>query len=184
MMQLLEGPQTFIAAYVDGNAAAASSQYSDLEIFAEYSQAHSSADSMIWNTVADRYGLDAAMGMDDAKAGNVFGQALSGTEGASTITIAGYFFVTAHDGTLVPIPETWSSTVASNQSGMVYQQPGSSGNANMIRVGDPNANNPGGYVRYYNSGGQPLTVNGVPGPDAETHIPTSYQGPLPAWPKK
>ena len=36
---------------------------------------------------------------------------------------------------------------------------------------EANAQNPTGYVRYYNSAGQPLNWAGNTGPDSETHLP-------------
>jgi hypothetical protein len=54
---------------------------------------------------------------------------------------------------------------------MVYQKPGAVGNAESIRIMQPTTAYPHGYVRHYNSRGQPLDVTGKPGPPGATHIP-------------
>jgi hypothetical protein len=64
----------------------------------------------------------------------------------------------------------------------VYQRPGATGNADMIRIMDPTPKYPNGYARVYNSHGQPVDVLGKPGPPATTHIPEDYVGPWPGWP--
>jgi hypothetical protein len=46
---------------------------------------------------------------------------------------------------------------------------------------DPTSQYPAGYVRFYNSLGQPLDVLGKPGSQATTHIPLDYMGPI-EWP--
>jgi len=96
--------------------------------------------------------------------------------------VVAYRFVKGWSGTLVPVPADWIGRVADNGQGMIYQQPGASGNANSIRIMDPNAQNPNGYIRYYNELGQPLTVDGSPGNRSKTHIPLDYVGELPEWP--
>lgn len=53
----------------------------------------------------------------------------------------------------------------------------------MIRLGFPNAQSSTGYIRFYNSYGQPLTVQGVPGSPTVTHIPINYPGPIVNWPR-
>lgn len=53
----------------------------------------------------------------------------------------------------------------------------------MIRIMEPTARYPDGYVRVYNSGGQPVDVFGKPGPPSTTHIPETYRGPWPGWPQ-
>ena len=94
-----------------------------------------------------------------------------------------YQYVSTHSGKQVAIPQGWTSRVADNGQGMVYQKPGSTGNANMIRVMEPTTLYPQGYVRYYNQHGQPLDINGKPGDRAATHIALDYNGPIPGWPR-
>jgi hypothetical protein len=69
------------------------------------------------------------------------------------------------------IPPNYVAEPANNGQGWVFRAPGTSGNADIVRVAEENAQNPTGYVRYYNSGGQPLNWAGKPGPDDETHLP-------------
>jgi hypothetical protein len=69
------------------------------------------------------------------------------------------------------IPPDYVAQPANNGQGWVFRAPGTTGNADIVRVAEENAQNPTGYVRYYNSGGQPLNWAGKPGPDDETHLP-------------
>jgi hypothetical protein len=69
------------------------------------------------------------------------------------------------------IPPNYVAEPANNGQGWVFRAPGTTGNADIVRVAEENAQNPTGYVRYYNSGGQPLNWAGNPGPDDETHLP-------------
>jgi RHS repeat-associated protein len=75
------------------------------------------------------------------------------------------------------IPPNYVAEPQANGQGWVFRAPGSSGNSNIIRVSEPNAQNPNGYVRYYNSSGQPLNIDGNPGPDSDTHLPLSPDDP-------
>ena len=71
----------------------------------------------------------------------------------------------------VDIPKGWTPRVTDNGKGMVFQRPGATGNADMIRVMDPTSQHPNGYIRIYNSHGQPVDLAGKPGPPSATHIP-------------
>jgi RHS repeat-associated protein len=77
-------------------------------------------------------------------------------------------------GTAVKIPAGYVAEPAANGNGIVYRPAGSTGNANTIRVMGPDAQGryPQGYVRTYNSSGQPVVPStGKPGPQATTHSP-------------
>jgi hypothetical protein len=69
------------------------------------------------------------------------------------------------------IPPNYVAEPANNNQGWIFRAPGTIGNADTIRVAEENALNPTGYVRYYNSGGQPLNWAGNTGPGSETHLP-------------
>ena len=71
----------------------------------------------------------------------------------------------------VDIPKGWTPRVADNGKGVVFQRPGATGNADMIRVMDPTPQYPNGYIRIYNGHGQPVDLAGKPGPPSATHIP-------------
>lgn len=73
----------------------------------------------------------------------------------------------------------WKARPADNGKGTVYQKPGSVGNANSMRVMEPTSKYPNGYVRFYNEHGQPIGLNGKPGPNSETHIPIRPDGTYP-----
>jgi hypothetical protein len=99
---------------------------------------------------------------------------------------SGATFVGTPNGTLVRVPPGYQHNVANNQQGSVYRSPGSptTSNANAVRIADPNAKNPNGYVRYYNTNGQPVNPQtGNPGPDPLTHIDTRYIGTLKGYPQ-
>jgi len=80
------------------------------------------------------------------------------------------------------IPEGWVPRLADNGKGVVFQRPGAKGNADMIRIMDPTDLYPNGYIRVYNSHGQPVDVNGKPGSKPETHIPLDGTDPWNWWP--
>jgi RHS repeat-associated protein len=88
-------------------------------------------------------------------------------------------------GQLIEAPPGYQPVPAENGRGLVLQPEGQAigDNSNIIRWGEPNAQNPDGYFRYYNDLGQPLDpATGRPGPDSATHIPPDYQGPLNGYP--
>ncbi|OFE14938.1 hypothetical protein BA895_07210 [Humibacillus sp. DSM 29435] len=72
---------------------------------------------------------------------------------------------------------TWQGRVANNKNGEVWQAPdkvdpapGKAKNADAIRIEDPDSRYEFGCVRFYNSDGQPIDLNGNPTSNAETHI--------------
>jgi RHS repeat-associated protein len=82
--------------------------------------------------------------------------------------------VVGPNGTAVKIPAGYVAEPAANGNGIVYRPAGSTGNANTIRVMGPDAQGryPDGYVRIYNSSGQPVVPStGKTGPQATTHSP-------------
>lgn len=115
--------------------------------------------------------------------------AARGTDGAAARTGGSpsgggeRLFVTSGRGTTYDIPEGWSKRVADNGGGLVFQKPGATGNADMIRIMEPTSRYPAGYVRVYSANSQPTNVFGKPGPAAETHISQDYSGAWPGWPQ-
>ena len=87
------------------------------------------------------------------------------------------------NGKTYEIPKDWTSRPANNGKGTVYQKPGATGNADMIRIMDPTPMYPKGYIRYYNQHGQPLDVTGHPTSNDNTHIPLDYDGEIIGWPE-
>ena len=92
-------------------------------------------------------------------------------------------FVVPSSGKVVPIPQGWVGRVADNGAGIVYQRPGATGSADMMRIMESIPRYPQGYVRYYNNREQPLDLFGKPGDRASNHIPLDYEGPIPGWPR-
>lgn len=77
----------------------------------------------------------------------------------------------------------YSVQVARNRQGIVIRRPGTTGNANTLRIMAANARNPKGYFRYYDKYGQPINPKtGKPGTQEETHIPLDYKGDLKGFP--
>ncbi|MEU1954651.1 hypothetical protein ACH474_31605 [Nocardia rhamnosiphila] len=77
------------------------------------------------------------------------------------------------------VPDDWVARTADNGKGVVWQKPGASGNADCVRVMEPTNRYPSGYVRFYNPGGQPINLDGKPGPNSETHIAIEPDGTYP-----
>lgn len=65
----------------------------------------------------------------------------------------------AGDKVTIDIPSDYVMRQADNGNGVVYQLPGSTGNANMIRIMGPTNYAPNGYSVFYNSYGQPINPN-------------------------
>jgi len=137
-------------------------------------------------TVAAVQGRERAPNYDSYATGSSVaaedGAGLATSDGTNVIESSGRTFVSTPRGTVYDIPEGWVGRTADNGQGIVFQEPGAAGNADSIRIMDPTAQYPDGYVRYYNDQGQPLDVNGKPGPPSATHISQTYQGPWPGWP--
>jgi hypothetical protein len=76
----------------------------------------------------------------------------------------------------------WTSRTADNGKGTVFQRPGAMGNSDMVRVMDPTERYPDGYVRFYNEHGQPIGLDGKPGPNPATHIRIGPDGSYPLPP--
>ena len=96
--------------------------------------------------------------------------------------ISGWKYHRTPYGREVPVPDTWISYPTRKNNGIIYQRPGSVKNADTIRIMDPGADPryPNGYIRYYNSKGQPVKLHlKTPGTEPETHFPIDYPGPLP-----
>ena len=77
------------------------------------------------------------------------------------------------------VADDFVSQAANNGKGTVWRPPGSTGNAGTVRIMEPTAQYPNGYVRFYNEGGQPIGLNGNPGPRSVTHIPLNPDGTYP-----
>ena len=77
------------------------------------------------------------------------------------------------------VPDDYVPEVANNGKGTVWRAPGSTGNAGTVRIMDPTAQYPDGYVRFYSSSGQPLGLDGKPGPNSATHIALEPDGSYP-----
>ncbi|NMM17067.1 MAG: hypothetical protein HHJ14_07980 [Cellulomonas sp.] len=77
------------------------------------------------------------------------------------------------------VADSFVSEAANTGKGTVWRAPGSSGNAGTVRVMEPTAQYPDGYARFYNDSGQPIGLNGNPGPNSMTHIPLNRDGTYP-----
>ncbi|MFF6956758.1 RHS repeat-associated core domain-containing protein [Streptomyces sp. NPDC008317] len=77
------------------------------------------------------------------------------------------------------VGDDWVARAADNGKGSVWQKPGSTGNADTLRVMNPTGRYPDGYVRFTNKYGQPIGLDGKPGSKADTHIPMNPDGTYP-----
>jgi RHS repeat-associated protein len=173
----LNDPAYFALLYANPEKWAASDEVANLDVFMQYSSLHASAQSVILSG----FDPDVAANLEMA---HVF-YGLGDTEKTSEYLTAA-ILVGTPSRTLISIPDGWTGRVADNSLGIVYQRPGAIGNADSIRIMDAGANSsyPLGYVRYYNSFGQPINpLTGRPGTAAETHISMNYNGPLNRWPR-
>jgi hypothetical protein len=94
------------------------------------------------------------------------------------------FFVGTPGGVVLEIPKGYVGHTARNGKGSVFSPKGQDfdNNSGIIRHGDATSNSPE-YFRYYNQSGQPLDPRtGNPGPNANTHIPPNFVGPLRNYP--
>ena len=73
----------------------------------------------------------------------------------------------------------WEGRVADNGQGEVWQRPGALGNRDTLRIEDPSPKYPDGCVRFYNSEGQPIDLNGKPTGRDPTHIRINPDGTYP-----
>lgn len=91
-------------------------------------------------------------------------------------------YVTTPRGVTYKIPEGWVSQAARSGKGIIFRPPGTTGDANTIRIMEPNVQNPNGYVVIYNSHGQPVDYNLKPGGPSVTYIPEEEEGSFPELP--
>lgn len=79
------------------------------------------------------------------------------------------------------VPDDFVAVVANNGKGTVWRAPGTTTNAGTVRVMEPTAQYPNGYVRFYNNSGpgQPIGLDGKTGPNSHTHIPINPDGTYP-----
>jgi hypothetical protein len=63
------------------------------------------------------------------------------------------------------------SRESNNGKGIVFQRPGAFRNSDSIRIMEPDADHPNGYVRIYSSHNQPVDFSLKPSGDDLTYIP-------------
>ncbi|MGA5299545.1 putative T7SS-secreted protein [Nucisporomicrobium flavum] len=127
-------------------------------------------------------GLTAGATMTMAAAGDLAANAAGDDHVSPVETEGGGASEGAADSTAgnpAGVKDGWSSRPADNGQGTVYQRPGAEKNADMVRKMDPTPQYPNGYVRFYNSHGQPVGLDGKPGPNSATHIPIEADGSYP-----
>jgi RHS repeat-associated protein len=94
-----------------------------------------------------------------------------GGAAANATRTAERLFVSTAEGHTVPVPSSFIARVADNGAGIVYQRSGATGNADLVRIMDPIARYPQGYMVYYNALGKALDAAGGLASRARMHIP-------------
>jgi RHS repeat-associated protein len=126
------------------------------------------------NQDARKYGSDPVFWIE-------FG--LGGVISIAAIVIAAKQLAEELSGEVAPagVKPGWVSRSANNGNGTVYQDPDSQANANSMRIMNPNARYPNGYVVFYNGkdNGQALDLSGKPAGLDSTHIPINSDGTYP-----
>lgn len=74
------------------------------------------------------------------------------------------------------VPDGYVPQRAHNNNGVVWRKPGTSGDADVVRIMGAKPGYPHGYVVYYNDFGQPLDPSGRPGPKSQTRFPMRPDG--------
>ncbi len=69
-IDFLTNPMAMAGCYVDPGGSC-SLEYSALDMFAQYSTLHTTADQVVWNTIAQLYGMDAAEQLSAARTQNI-----------------------------------------------------------------------------------------------------------------
>jgi hypothetical protein len=84
-------------------------------------------------------------------------------------------------GVPVGVRDDFVPVVANNGKGTVWRAPGTTTNAGTVRIMEPTAQYPNGYVRFYNNSGpgQPIGLDGKTGPNSHTHIAINPDGTYP-----
>jgi hypothetical protein len=120
-----------------------------------------------------RKGLD--KGEDVADAGGDANKARRGA-GAADEAPPGRRFVVTPKGYAVQVPGHWTARTADNGRGIVYQRPGSVGDADSIRIMEPTKRYPEGHLVRYDRHGHPIdAAGGVPKTTEDWHIPLDKQ---------
>lgn len=130
-----------------------------------------------WAATGGKYAVKGVRASKNLKGG-------TWVDGVNVLPSSGRTFVGTGRGTVYDVPAGWGRREADNSAGSVYQRPGSSLDSNSVRIMQPTDLNPDGYVKVTNAHNQPVTPFGKLGSRAEVHIPQTYRGGFPAWPKE